>query len=60
MMQNAREGSQRLVQGQIAITRDSLERVLSVRISAEQTSQSRDSYIITLDDITELVSAQRT
>lgn len=60
MMQNAREGSQRLVQGQITITRDSQERVLSVRISAEQTSQSRDSYIITLDDITELVSAQRT
>ena len=31
-----------------------------MRVSAEQTSQSRDSYIITLDDITELVSAQRT
>jgi two-component system nitrogen regulation sensor histidine kinase NtrY len=60
MMQNAREGSQRLVQGQIVITRDTQERVLSVRVSAEQTSQSRDSYIITLDDITELVSAQRT
>jgi len=48
------------VQGQITITRDGHERNLSVRISAEQTSQSRDSYIITLDDITELVSAQRT
>ncbi|MDB5566458.1 MAG: multi-sensor signal transduction histidine kinase, partial [Tardiphaga sp.] len=60
MMQNAREGKQRLVQGQITITRDGQERNLSVRVSAEQTSQSRDSYIITLDDITELVSAQRT
>src|SRR5215217_5401295 len=60
LMQTAREGSQRLVQGQINISRDGQERVLSVRISAEQTSQSRDSYIITLDDITELVSAQRT
>ena len=60
MMKTAREGTQRLVQGQITITRDGLERNLSVRISAEQTSQSRDSYIITLDDITELVSAQRT
>src|SRR6266516_547969 len=39
---------------------DSHERNLSVRVSDEQTSQSRDSYIITLDDITELVSAQRT
>src|SRR6185503_17754510 len=59
MMKTAREGTQRLVQGQITITRDGHERNLSVRVSAEQTSQSRDSYIITLDDITELVSAQR-
>src|ERR1700687_1406895 len=60
MMKTAREGTQRLVQGQITINRDGQERILSVRVSAEQTSQSRDSYIITLDDITELVSAQRT
>lgn len=60
LMQNARESSQRLVQGQITTDRDGRERNLSVRISAEQTSQSRDSYIITLDDITDLVSAQRT
>src|ERR1700694_3442625 len=60
MMKTAREGTQRLVQGQITINRDAHERILSVRVSAEQTSQSRDSYIITLDDITELVSAQRT
>src|SRR6201988_754628 len=60
MMKNAREGNQRLVQGQVTILRDGNERNLSVRVSAEQTSQSRDSYIITLDDIPELVSAQRT
>jgi two-component system, NtrC family, nitrogen regulation sensor histidine kinase NtrY len=60
MMSTAREGSQRLTQGQITITRNDRERNLSVRISAEQNSQSRDSYIITLDDITELVAAQRT
>ncbi|WOH62907.1 PAS domain-containing sensor histidine kinase [Bradyrhizobium sp. BWA-3-5] len=60
MMKTAREGTQRLVQGQITIMRDGHERNLSVRVSAEQTSGSRDSYIITLDDITELVSAQRT
>ena len=60
MMKSARESTQRLVQGQVTITRDGHERNLSVRVSAEQTSQSRDSYIITLDDITELVSAQRT
>ena len=60
MMKTAREGTQRLVQGQITILRDGTERNLSVRVSAEQTNQKRDSYIITLDDITELVSAQRT
>ena len=60
MMKTAREGTQRLVQGQVTITRDGRERNLSVRVSAENTSQSQDSYIITLDDITELVSAQRT
>ncbi|MBI5260209.1 MAG: PAS domain-containing sensor histidine kinase [Bradyrhizobium sp.] len=60
MMKAAREGTQRLVQGQITIVREGQERNLSVRISAEKTSHSRDSYIITLDDITDLVSAQRT
>jgi len=60
MMKTARESTQRLVQGQITINRDGHERNLSVRVTAEQTSQTRDSYIITLDDITELVSAQRT
>jgi two-component system nitrogen regulation sensor histidine kinase NtrY len=60
MMKTAREGTQRLVQGQITILRDGTERNLSVRVSAEQTNQKRDSYIITLDDITDLVSAQRT
>lgn len=59
MMKSAREGTQRLVQGQITITRDGQERNLSVRVSAEK-NQPHDSYIITLDDITELVSAQRT
>src|ERR1700756_4191233 len=60
MMKKAREGTQRLVQGQITINRDGHERILSVRVTAEQTSQTRDNYIITLDDMTELVSAQRT
>jgi two-component system nitrogen regulation sensor histidine kinase NtrY len=60
MMKTARASTQRLVQGQITINREGHERNLSVRVTAEQTSHTRDSYIITLDDITELVSAQRT
>jgi two-component system, NtrC family, nitrogen regulation sensor histidine kinase NtrY len=60
MMTSAREGMQRLVQGQITISRGGKDRNLSVRVSAEQSGHTQDSYIITLDDITELVSAQRT
>jgi two-component system, NtrC family, nitrogen regulation sensor histidine kinase NtrY len=60
MMAAAREGMQRLVQGQITISRGGKDRNLSVRVSAEQSGHTQDSYIITLDDITELVSAQRT
>src|SRR5437588_864957 len=60
MMKTAREGTQRLVQAQINITRDGRELNLWVRDNAERTSHSRDRYIITLHDITELVSAQRT
>ena len=60
LMATARESAQRLVQGEVRIDRDNVERTLSVRVSAEQTGESRDSYIITLDDITELVTAQRT
>ncbi|MES2749785.1 MAG: PAS domain-containing sensor histidine kinase [Pseudomonadota bacterium] len=60
LVATARSSAQRLLQGQIEISRDNVERNLSVRVSSEQTGQSNESYIITLDDITELVSAQRT
>ena len=60
LMTTARSSAQRLLQGQIEISRDKVERNLSVRVSSEQTGQSNESYIITLDDITELVTAQRT
>jgi two-component system nitrogen regulation sensor histidine kinase NtrY len=60
MMAGIKGSAQRLVQGQIEISRAGVERNLSVRISSEQSGQSQESYIITLDDITELVSAQRT
>jgi two-component system nitrogen regulation sensor histidine kinase NtrY len=60
IMTAARGSAQRLVQGQIEIRRGTAERTLSVRVSAEHSGQSKESYIITLDDITELVTAQRT
>ena len=60
LMDNAKSGSHRLLQGEIEITRAGIARNLSVRITAEQSGQAQEGYIITLDDITELVSAQRT
>jgi two-component system nitrogen regulation sensor histidine kinase NtrY len=56
----ARAGAQRLVQGQVTISRRNRERNLSVRVTTEQSPDSERGYVITLDDITELVTAQRT
>ena len=56
----AQSGSQRLVQGQVTISRGNRERNLSVRVTSEQSAESDHGYVVTLDDITELVSAQRT
>jgi two-component system nitrogen regulation sensor histidine kinase NtrY len=59
LLDTARSGRQRLVQGQVTISRGGRERNLSVRVTTEQAPESDHGYVITLDDITELVSAQR-
>jgi two-component system nitrogen regulation sensor histidine kinase NtrY len=56
---DARRSNQRLIQRQIAITRDGQERNFSVRVTSEQAPESEHGYVITIDDITELVLAQR-
>ena len=56
----ARTGMHRLVQGQITINRDMRERNLSVRVTTEQSADEHGGYVVTLDDITDLVTAQRT
>ncbi len=56
----AKSGSQRLVQGQVTINRKGRERNLSVRVTSEQSPEAEHGYVVTLDDITDLVSAQRT
>src|SRR5580765_371227 len=57
---NAQSSVQRLVQGQVTINRQNRERNLSVRVTTEQSPDAERGYVITLDDITELVTAQRT
>src|SRR5439155_15374332 len=57
----ARTGSQRLIQGQVTINRAGRDRNLNVRVTRELSGEADQShYVITLDDITELVMAQRT
>jgi two-component system nitrogen regulation sensor histidine kinase NtrY len=53
-------GAQRVAQDQITISRNGRERNLSVRVTSEQSANSQHDYVVTLDDITDLVSAQRT
>jgi two-component system nitrogen regulation sensor histidine kinase NtrY len=56
----ARSGGQRLIQGQTTIHRSGRDRTVSVRVTSEQSADSGHGYVVTLDDITELVMAQRT
>jgi two-component system nitrogen regulation sensor histidine kinase NtrY len=60
LFETAQSGLQRLVQGQVTIRRGNRERNLSVRVTSEQSPDSEHGYVVTLDDITDLVSAQRT
>ena len=57
-MAAARSGAR--TQDQVTISRNGRERNLSVRVTSEQSGDSDRGYVVTLDDITELVAAQRT
>ena len=46
-------------QDQVTISRAGRERNLSVRVTSERSGATNHGYVITLDDITELVTAQR-
>jgi two-component system nitrogen regulation sensor histidine kinase NtrY len=58
IMAEAQSGAR--TQDQVTINRNGRERNLSVRITSEQSGESDRGYVVTLDDITELVTAQRT
>ncbi len=52
--------SHRGAQAQIAVVRGGRERILNVRVTSGATGESGRSFVVTLDDITDLVTAQRT
>jgi len=59
LVEQAKGGIQR-VQGTVTLTREGRERTINVRVTSEAAPDAEHGYVITLDDITELVSAQRT
>jgi two-component system nitrogen regulation sensor histidine kinase NtrY len=60
MIEDARGGRLRLVQQQIPFFRQNRDRTLNVRVTSEQARGEDKGFIVTLDDITDLVTAQRT
>src|SRR6202034_2382525 len=59
ILQEARATRLRLHQGQVKIQRDGRERILNVRVTSNPQRADQGS-VVTLDDISDLVSAQRT
>jgi two-component system nitrogen regulation sensor histidine kinase NtrY len=60
LINEAKSTRQRLVQQQILISRKGRDRTLNVRVTSEQAKGEDKGFVITLDDITDLVTAQRT
>jgi two-component system, NtrC family, nitrogen regulation sensor histidine kinase NtrY len=60
LIDEAMQSRQRLVQQQILISRNGKERTLNVRVASEHARTDERDLVITLDDITDLVAAQRT
>ncbi|BCJ91019.1 PAS domain-containing sensor histidine kinase [Terrihabitans soli] len=59
LMDEATTGRNR-VQGTVTFTRAGRERTVNVRVTREQSVAPEHGYVVTLDDITDLVTAQRT
>ncbi|WP_188914938.1 sensor histidine kinase [Salinarimonas ramus] len=60
LVETARASRTRLTQEQIAIQRGGRERTVDVRVTSEQARGDEKGFVVTLDDITDLVAAQRT
>ncbi len=60
VLTEARGSHSRMVQGQIGVSRAGRDRLYNVRVTSDPTARADKSYVVTLDDITDLVSAQRT
>jgi two-component system, NtrC family, nitrogen regulation sensor histidine kinase NtrY len=59
LLKRAQKQGRRLVTDQIALRRGGSERNFAVRVTSEGAGQQAQGYVVTFDDITELVGAQR-
>ncbi|MCL8384202.1 PAS domain-containing sensor histidine kinase [Xanthobacter aminoxidans] len=60
LLEEARGAGQRAVQGNITVHRDGRERIFAMRVTTEQSGAEAHGWVVTLDDITALITAQRT
>jgi len=59
LLEHAARRPDRVAQGQVQISERNSTRTLLVRIAAEQDEEGIGGFVVTFDDITELLSAQR-
>jgi len=50
----------RMAEAQVSMHRKGRERTVNVRVTSEKSTRSEHGFVVTLDDITDLVTAQRT
>ncbi|MGQ3674714.1 ATP-binding protein [Xanthobacter sp. TB0139] len=60
ILAEAESAGERIVQGHITVQRNGRERILAVRVTTEQSAEGDHGWVVTMDDITALVNAQRT
>ena len=56
---DARGSQHKLVQGQIQLSRNGRDRLFNVRVTSEPSPKADKSLVVTLDDITDVLDAQR-
>ncbi|MBO0344480.1 sensor histidine kinase NtrY-like [Roseibium limicola] len=59
LQQSRDRAHERFHETQIETTRGGRQRMLNVRLTSEQSTRQEHGYVVTIDDITDLVSAQR-
>lgn len=59
MIETADDQQDRVPEEQISLVRNGMEYALRVRVTSELGDEERHSYVVTLDDVSDLVTAQR-